>query len=65
VKYGFFGPDGGAGETLMVGDTEEAFVFHMLSDPTGKSAIWVSPLSSPHFTLTANFTFDPPPRCPF
>jgi dipeptidase len=42
VKHGFYGADGGAGETLMVGDPQEAFVFHILSDPTGKSAIWAA-----------------------
>lgn len=40
--HGFYGADGGAGETLMVGDAAEAFVFHILSDPTGKSAIWAA-----------------------
>jgi len=42
TTYGFYGADGGAGETLMVGDPLEAFVFHVLSDPTGKSAIWAA-----------------------
>ena len=42
VAHGFYGADGGAGEVLMVGDTEEAFVFHILSDPTGSSAIWAA-----------------------
>mmetsp|Transcript_3767 Transcript_3767/g.5048 ORF Transcript_3767/g.5048 Transcript_3767/m.5048 type:complete len:609 (-) Transcript_3767:738-2564(-) len=41
-KYGFYGADGGAGEALMVGDPHEVFVFHILSDPSKKSAIWVA-----------------------
>jgi dipeptidase len=41
-QYGFYGADGGAGEVLMVGDRDEAFVFHILSDPTGTSAIWIA-----------------------
>jgi len=42
VQYGFFGPDGGAGEMLVVGDPDEVFVFHILSDPTARSAIWAA-----------------------
>lgn len=51
-RYGFYGtpdtlPDGlpdvmEAGETLTVGDTEEAWVFHVTSDDTGRSAVWVA-----------------------
>ena len=41
-RYGFYGPDGGAGEVLTVGDAHEAWVFHILSDPSGKSALWVA-----------------------
>ena len=26
----------------MVGDVDEAFVFHILSDPSGTGAIWVA-----------------------
>ena len=40
--HGFYGPDGGAGEVLTVGDTDEAWVFHILSEPTGKSALWAA-----------------------
>jgi len=29
-------------ETLVVADTTEAWVFHILADPTGKSAIWAA-----------------------
>jgi dipeptidase len=42
-KGGFYGEgtdvDTGS-ETLLVADTAEAWVFHILADPTGKSAIW-------------------------
>ena len=41
-RYGFYGPDGGAGEVLTVGDTEEAWVFHILSDPSGTGALWAA-----------------------
>lgn len=50
VKYGFYGSDwsGGdmslaqAGEALTVIDKTEAWVFHVLCDDTGASAIWVA-----------------------
>ena len=41
-EHGFYGPDGGAGEVLTVGDTKEAWVFHVLPDDTGTSAIWAA-----------------------
>jgi dipeptidase len=54
-KYGFYGADGGAGEVLMVGDTEEAFVFHILSDDTAKSSIWVAQrVPDNHVAVVAN-----------
>ncbi|DBA03333.1 TPA: hypothetical protein N0F65_004610 [Lagenidium giganteum] len=49
VQYGYYGAswegDGvydEAGEALMVTDPKEAWVFHILPDDTGKSAIWVA-----------------------
>eukprot|EP01038_Epipyxis_sp_PR26KG_P004851 gene4851-6799_t len=43
-QYGFYGEsdsfEGGA-ESLMVIDPNEAWVFHILADPSGSSAIWV------------------------
>lgn len=36
TSYGYYD----AGESLFVGDTEEVWVFHILPDETGRSAIW-------------------------
>jgi dipeptidase len=43
-EYGFYGSHdpNGDGESLMVADAHEAWVFHILADPTGKKAIWVA-----------------------
>ena len=55
VRLGFYGADwsggdaslGEAGEALTVIDPAEAWVFHVLADDSGTSAIWVdSPPSS-------------------
>jgi dipeptidase len=43
-KHGFYGAgqfEGGA-ESLLVGDPGDAWIFHILPDPTGTSAIWVA-----------------------
>eukprot|EP00420_Gonyaulax_spinifera_P024276 CAMPEP_0197902330 /NCGR_PEP_ID=MMETSP1439-20131203/53177_1 /TAXON_ID=66791 /ORGANISM="Gonyaulax spinifera, Strain CCMP409" /LENGTH=578 /DNA_ID=CAMNT_0043523345 /DNA_START=49 /DNA_END=1785 /DNA_ORIENTATION=- len=42
---GFYGEDTGVdagGETLVLADPTEAWVFNILADPTGKSAIWAA-----------------------
>ena len=54
-QYGFYGADGGAGEILTVGDKEEAFVFHILSDPSAHSAIWAAQrVPDDHVAVAAN-----------
>jgi len=45
VEYGFYGEsDGieGGAESMLVNDPQEAYIFHILPDDTGTSAIWVA-----------------------
>jgi len=43
-EYGFYGAGEfeGTAESLAVSDPEEAWIFHILPDPTGKSCIWAA-----------------------
>jgi len=73
TRYGFYGPPDsfeGSGESLIVGDPDEAWAFQILSDPTGTSAIWAaSRLPDTDMTVVANmFTIrdvDPNDRANF
>lgn len=44
VRFGFYGAGEfeGTAESLAVSDTEEAWIFHILPDPTGTSAIYAA-----------------------
>lgn len=54
---GFYGAGEfeGTAESLAVGDPKEAWIFHILPDPTGKSAIWAAQkVPSNSFAVLAN-----------
>mmetsp|Transcript_701 Transcript_701/g.873 ORF Transcript_701/g.873 Transcript_701/m.873 type:complete len:434 (-) Transcript_701:122-1423(-) len=56
-QYGFYGAGEfeGTAESLAVSDTEEAWIFHILPDPTGQSAIWAAQRIPSHgFAVLAN-----------
>eukprot|EP00535_Pseudo-nitzschia_heimii_P007511 CAMPEP_0197188336 /NCGR_PEP_ID=MMETSP1423-20130617/17632_1 /TAXON_ID=476441 /ORGANISM="Pseudo-nitzschia heimii, Strain UNC1101" /LENGTH=633 /DNA_ID=CAMNT_0042640143 /DNA_START=94 /DNA_END=1995 /DNA_ORIENTATION=+ len=55
--HGFYGAGEfeGTAESLAVTDPEEAWIFHILPDPTGKSAIWVAErVDDDKFAVIAN-----------
>jgi dipeptidase len=57
-EYGFFGNEpalAGAAESLAVADTEEAWLFHIMPDDSGSSAIWAAQrVPHGHATACAN-----------
>ena len=55
--HGFYGPGSfeGTAESLFVSDPEEIWIFHILPDPTGRSAIWAAQRVPPgHVVVGAN-----------
>ena len=57
-QYGFYGASAsfeGGGESLIVTDQTEGWVFHILADPTGESSIWVGArVPDGHAAVVAN-----------
>ncbi|KAF0709778.1 Aste57867_5763 [Aphanomyces stellatus] len=61
-QYGYYGAEwvgddtyGESGETLTVTDTKEGWVFHILPDDTGASAVWVAQrVPDTHITAIGN-----------
>lgn len=55
TKYGESFPMGEGGEALTVIDPNEAWMFHIIPDDTGSSAIWVAQrVPDDHITVVAN-----------
>eukprot|EP00442_Polarella_glacialis_P059249 CAMPEP_0115065952 /NCGR_PEP_ID=MMETSP0227-20121206/10541_1 /TAXON_ID=89957 /ORGANISM="Polarella glacialis, Strain CCMP 1383" /LENGTH=80 /DNA_ID=CAMNT_0002451807 /DNA_START=224 /DNA_END=462 /DNA_ORIENTATION=- len=56
-EHGFYGVGSfeGTAESLFVGDAAEAWIFHILPDPTGATAIWAAQrVPDDHVTVVAN-----------
>ncbi len=56
-EYGFYGAGEfeGTAESLAVSDVEEVWIFHILPDPTGSSAIWAAQrIPENSFSVLAN-----------
>jgi len=58
-QYGFYGPaenGEGTGESLLIADTTEAWIFHIVaSDSNGLSAVWVAQrIPEEHVAVVAN-----------
>jgi len=57
VEHGFYGADSveGSGESLMVNDPNDAYVFHVLPHPSGASAVWAAErIPDDHVSVVAN-----------
>lgn len=58
TEYGFYGVSVGievGAESLIVNDPEEVFVFHILPDDTGTSAVWIAQrVPDNHVAVVAN-----------
>ena len=64
VEYGFYGAvwkgdpftvEGEAGEAMTVTDKTESWMFHIIGDDTGKSAVWLAQrVPEGHVTVVAN-----------
>mmetsp|Transcript_68111 Transcript_68111/g.134414 ORF Transcript_68111/g.134414 Transcript_68111/m.134414 type:complete len:606 (+) Transcript_68111:101-1918(+) len=55
--YGFYGAGSfeGSAESLMIGDPQEVYIFHILPDPSGTSAIWAAQrVLDDHVAVAAN-----------
>eukprot|EP00441_Pelagodinium_beii_P026643 CAMPEP_0197679560 /NCGR_PEP_ID=MMETSP1338-20131121/91873_1 /TAXON_ID=43686 ORGANISM="Pelagodinium beii, Strain RCC1491" /NCGR_SAMPLE_ID=MMETSP1338 /ASSEMBLY_ACC=CAM_ASM_000754 /LENGTH=637 /DNA_ID=CAMNT_0043260627 /DNA_START=114 /DNA_END=2027 /DNA_ORIENTATION=- len=56
-QYGFYGSNSfeGSAESLFVNDADEIWIFHVLPDPTGTSAIWAAQrIPDNHVAVIAN-----------
>lgn len=57
-EYGYYGADeteGEGGESLQIVDTQEAWVFHILADDSGESAVWAAQrVRDGHIAAVAN-----------